>query len=54
MSKMNTTALLVVQLVQELADVGRQVRARRKQQRLRIDDAAALAREAIDISPEML
>lgn len=42
-------ALPAVQLVRELADVGRQVRAHRKQQGLRIDDAAALISVSVDL-----
>jgi transcriptional regulator with XRE-family HTH domain len=49
MNKANLTSLPAVQLVQEMADVGRQVRAHRKLQGLRIDDAAALNGVSVDL-----
>jgi len=49
MKRANISPLPAVQLVQELADLGRQVRAHRKQQGLRIDDAAALNGVSVDL-----
>ena len=49
MDQKNSPALPAVQLVHELADVGRQVRAHRKLQGLRIDDAAALNGVSVDL-----
>lgn len=49
MSQTSPAALPAVQVVRELADVGRQVRAHRKQQGLRIDDAAALNGVSVDL-----
>jgi len=49
MSQAISTALPAVQTIRELADVGRQVRAHRKQQGLRIDDAAALICVSVDL-----
>lgn len=49
MSPKNSPALPAVQVVSDLADVGRQVRAHRKLQGLRIDDAAALNGVSVDL-----
>ncbi len=49
MSKTSAPSLPTVQLVRELADIGRQVRVHRKQQGLRIDDAAALNGVSVDL-----
>lgn len=49
MSPKNFPVLPAVQLVSDLADIGRQVRAHRKLQRLRIDDAAALIGVSVDL-----
>ena len=38
-----------VQVMKDMADVGMQVRAHRKQQKLRIDDAAALIGVSVDL-----
>jgi transcriptional regulator with XRE-family HTH domain len=38
-----------VQVVKDMAELGMQVRAHRKQQRLRIDDAAALIGVSVDL-----
>jgi len=49
MSQFSSAALPAVQVIRELGDVGRQVRAHRKQQGLRIDDAAALNGVSVDL-----
>ncbi|KQV42891.1 hypothetical protein ASE26_02980 [Duganella sp. Root198D2] len=49
MSRKYPTALPTVQVVSEMADIGGQVRAHRKLQGLRIDDAAALIGVSVDL-----
>lgn len=49
MSQANDMPLPAVQIVKEMADLGRQVRAHRKLQGLRIDDAAALNGVSVDL-----
>ncbi len=49
MTQINPATLPAVQIVRELADLGRQVRATRKLQGLRIDDAAALNGVSVDL-----
>jgi len=49
MSQVNDMPLPAVQIVKEMADLGRQVRAHRKLQGLRIDDAAALNGVSVDL-----
>jgi len=46
---MSQTDLPSVQVIRELGDIGQQVRAHRKQQGLRIDDAAALNGVSVDL-----
>lgn len=43
------TKLPAVQIVQHTADIGQQIRAHRKKQGLRIDDAAALNSVSVDL-----
>lgn len=38
-----------VRMINEMADVGRLVRSKRRQQKLRIDDAAALTNVSVDL-----
>jgi transcriptional regulator with XRE-family HTH domain len=49
MNKANNPPLPAVQVVKALADIGQQVRAHRKLQGLRIDDAAALNGVSVDL-----
>jgi transcriptional regulator with XRE-family HTH domain len=49
MKRANDTPLPAVQVVKKLADIGQQVRAHRKLQGLRIDDAAALNGVSVDL-----
>jgi len=49
MTQINPATLPAVQIVREVADLGRQVRATRKLQGLRIDDAAALNGVSVDL-----
>lgn len=42
-------AVPTVQVVREVAEIGRQVRVHRKKQKLRIDDAAALTGVSVDL-----
>jgi transcriptional regulator with XRE-family HTH domain len=49
MKRANNTPLPAVQVVKKLADIGQQVRAHRKLQGLRIDDAAALNGVSVDL-----
>lgn len=49
MSELAKAKLPVVQMVRDTADIGKQIRAHRKQQGLRIDDAAALNGVSVDL-----
>lgn len=49
MVELTKSKLPAVQLVRDTADIGRQIRAHRKQQGLRIDDAAALNGVSVDL-----
>ncbi|MYM26481.1 helix-turn-helix domain-containing protein [Duganella sp. FT135W] len=49
MTELTKAPLPAVQMVRDTADIGKQVRAHRKQQGLRIDDAAALNGVSVDL-----
>ncbi|RZT05459.1 Helix-turn-helix domain-containing protein [Duganella sp. CF402] len=49
MIELTNAMLPVIQMVRDTADIGRQVRAHRKKQGLRIDDAAALNGVSVDL-----